>query len=54
MNWILIWSAIGNGHQLEPLAAEKLTEMVNDAKKDGVNINVTSSYRTYAKTGGSV
>lgn len=23
--------------------------MVNDAKKDGVNINVTSSYRTYAK-----
>ena len=41
--------SIGNGHQLEPLAAEKLTEMVNDAKKDGVNINVTSSYRTYAK-----
>ena len=25
--------SIGNGHQLEPLAAEKLTEMVNDAKK---------------------
>jgi D-alanyl-D-alanine carboxypeptidase len=42
-------SSIGNGHQLESRAARIATQMVKDAKKDGININVTSSYRTYLK-----
>ena len=42
-------TSIGGGHQLERRAAKEITRMVRDAKKDGVNINITSSYRTYAK-----
>jgi len=40
---------IGNGYQLEPKAAAAYTKMIQDAKKKGLYINVTSSYRTYAK-----
>lgn len=40
---------IGNGHQLEPLAAEKITQLVKDAQKEHLYINITSSYRTYLK-----
>ena len=40
---------IGNGHQLEPLAAEKITQLVKDAQKERLYINITSSYRTYLK-----
>lgn len=42
-------TGIGDGHELDPLAAKEITRMVKDAKKDGVHINVTSAYRTYAK-----
>ena len=38
---------IGNGHELDPQAAEALTQMVKDAREEGLYINVTSSYRTY-------
>ena len=40
---------IGNGHQAEALAAEKITQMVKDARKEKLYINITSSYRTYIK-----
>ncbi len=40
---------IGNGHQVETLAAEKITQMVKDARKEKLYINITSSYRTYIK-----
>lgn len=40
---------IGGGHQLERKAASYITQMVADAKKEKLYINVTSSYRTYAK-----
>jgi D-alanyl-D-alanine carboxypeptidase len=42
-------TSIGNGHQLESRAARIAIQMVKDAKNDGINISVTSSYRTYMK-----
>ncbi len=41
--------SIGNGHQLEERSAEAITRMVKDAKKQGMSISITSSYRTYMK-----
>lgn len=41
--------SIGGGHQLERRAASFITQMVKDAKTEKLYINVTSSYRTYAK-----
>jgi zinc D-Ala-D-Ala carboxypeptidase len=39
---------VGNtGHRLWAPAAEKLTQMIADAKKDGVTIGITDSYRSY-------
>ncbi len=35
------------GHQLWAPAAESLTKMIADAKKDGVTIGITDSYRSY-------
>ncbi len=39
---------IGNGHRLDPLAAQEIWRLVGDARRQGLYINVTSSYRTYA------
>jgi zinc D-Ala-D-Ala carboxypeptidase len=36
-------------HRLWAPAAEKLTQMIADAKKDGVTIGITDSYRPYAE-----
>ncbi|MEU4241010.1 M15 family metallopeptidase [Actinoplanes sp. NPDC026619] len=36
-------------HKLWAPAAEKLTQMIADAKKDGVTIGITDSYRPYAE-----
>ncbi len=41
--------SVGNGHELEQRSADAITRMVADAKKDGMYINITSSYRTYTK-----
>lgn len=41
--------SIGNGHELERRSAEAITRMVEDAKKEGMYISITSSYRTYSK-----
>jgi LAS superfamily LD-carboxypeptidase LdcB len=39
---------VGNtGHKLWAPAAEQLTKMMADAKKDGVTIGITDSYRSY-------
>ncbi|MFG1604031.1 D-alanyl-D-alanine carboxypeptidase family protein [Actinoplanes sp. NPDC049265] len=35
------------GHKLWAPAAESLTKMIADAKKDGVHIGITDSYRSY-------
>jgi D-alanyl-D-alanine carboxypeptidase len=35
------------GHKLWAPAAESLTKMIADAKKDGVTIGITDSYRSY-------
>ena len=40
---------VGNGHELEKRSAEAIARMVEDARKEGMYINVTSSYRTYMK-----
>jgi zinc D-Ala-D-Ala carboxypeptidase len=41
---------VGNTrHRLWAPAAESLTRMMADAKKDGVNIGITDSYRPYAE-----
>jgi LAS superfamily LD-carboxypeptidase LdcB len=37
------------GHKLWAPAAESLTTMMADAKKDGVHIGITDSYRPYAE-----
>jgi D-alanyl-D-alanine carboxypeptidase len=37
------------GHKLWAPAAESLTRMIEDAKKDGVHIGITDSYRPYAE-----
>jgi zinc D-Ala-D-Ala carboxypeptidase len=37
------------GHRLWAPAAESLTTMIADAKKDGVHIGITDSYRPYAE-----
>jgi zinc D-Ala-D-Ala carboxypeptidase len=37
------------GHKLWAPAAESLTRMMADAKKDGVRIGITDSYRPYAE-----
>jgi D-alanyl-D-alanine carboxypeptidase len=37
------------GHKLWAPAAESLTKMITDAKKDGVKIGITDSYRSYAE-----
>jgi LAS superfamily LD-carboxypeptidase LdcB len=37
------------GHKLWAPAAESLTKMIADAKKDGVTIGITDSYRSYAE-----
>jgi D-alanyl-D-alanine carboxypeptidase len=37
------------GHKLWAPAAESLTRMMTDAKKDGVHIGVTDSYRPYTE-----
>ncbi|MET3426332.1 LAS superfamily LD-carboxypeptidase LdcB [Actinoplanes tereljensis] len=39
----------GTRHKLWAPAAEKLTQMIADAKKDGVTIGITDSYRPYAE-----
>lgn len=39
----------GTGHRLWAPAAESLTRMIDDAKKDGVRIGITDSYRPYAE-----
>ncbi|MDR6322833.1 M15 family metallopeptidase [Actinoplanes couchii] len=36
-------------HKLWAPAAESLTKMIDDAKKDGVKIGITDSYRPYAE-----
>ena len=41
--------SIGSGHELEERAADAITKMVQDAKKEKIYISVTSSYRTYLK-----
>ena len=41
--------SIGGGHELEERSADAITRMVEDAKKEGMYINITSSYRTYLK-----
>ncbi len=41
--------SIGNGHELEERSADAIERMMADAKEDGMNISVTSSYRTYMK-----
>jgi LAS superfamily LD-carboxypeptidase LdcB len=41
---------VGNtGHKLWAPAAEQLTKLIADAKKDGVKIGITDSYRSYAE-----
>ena len=41
---------VGNtGHKLWAPAAESLTRMVADAKRDGVKIGITDSYRSYTE-----
>jgi D-alanyl-D-alanine carboxypeptidase len=41
---------VGNtGHKLWAPAAESLNTMIADAKKDGVKIGITDSYRSYAE-----
>lgn len=40
---------VGNGHQLERRCAAEITQMIKDAKKDGMRMNLTSAYRTYMK-----
>lgn len=37
----------GTRHKLWAPAAEKLTSLIDDAKRDGVNIGITDSYRSY-------
>jgi len=37
----------GTGHRLWAPAAEQLTKLIADAKKDGVTIGITDSYRSY-------
>jgi zinc D-Ala-D-Ala carboxypeptidase len=37
------------GHRLWAPAAESLTRMIDDAKKDGVHIGITDSYRPYTE-----
>ena len=37
------------GHKLWAPAAESLTRMIDDAKKDGVRIGITDSYRPYTE-----
>jgi D-alanyl-D-alanine carboxypeptidase len=39
----------GTGHTLWAPAAESLTRMMADAKKDGVHIGITDSYRPYTE-----
>lgn len=41
--------SVGNGHQLERRCAAEITQMIKDAKKDGMRMNLTSAYRTYMK-----
>ena len=41
--------SIGRGHELEERSADAITRMILDAKADGMNISVMSSYRTYQK-----
>ncbi len=40
---------VGGGHQLEERAAQTIKQMIADARKEGMHINITSSYRTYMK-----
>ena len=41
---------VGNtGHKLWAPAAESLTTMIADAKRDGIKIGITDSYRSYAE-----
>ena len=41
---------VGNtGHKLWAPAAESLTKMIADAKRDGIKIGITDSYRSYAE-----
>ena len=37
----------GTGHRLWAPAAEQLTKLIADAKRDGVTIGITDSYRSY-------
>jgi LAS superfamily LD-carboxypeptidase LdcB len=39
----------GTGHRLWAPAAENLNRMIEDAKRDGVTIGITDSYRPYAE-----
>jgi LAS superfamily LD-carboxypeptidase LdcB len=39
----------GTGHKLWAPAAESLNRMMEDAKKDGVHIGITDSYRPYTE-----
>jgi D-alanyl-D-alanine carboxypeptidase len=39
----------GTGHKLWAPAAESLTNLIADAKKDGVKIGITDSYRSYSE-----
>jgi LAS superfamily LD-carboxypeptidase LdcB len=38
-----------SGHRLWAPAAEQLTKLIADAKKDGVTIGITDSYRSYGE-----
>ncbi len=42
-------TSIGNSNQLESRAAEHIAQMISDARKEGLRINIISSYRTYMK-----
>lgn len=39
----------GTGHKLWAPAAESLTNLIADARKDGVKIGITDSYRSYSE-----
>lgn len=40
---------VGGGQELEQRSADAIKELIEDAKKDGMQISITSSYRTYLK-----
>ncbi len=41
------YTGINGGGQLTPTTIEKLNTLVNDAKKEGINITIISAYRSY-------